>query len=56
MLLTRASLVPWTVCMYVGAAGVKLGSTAWTTQLTALQLFLQFPYVCHTGLEPQTSR
>ena len=31
--------------MYVGAAGVKLGSTAWTKELTALQLFLQFPYV-----------
>ena len=48
LLLTRLSLLPWTVCMYVGAAGVKLGSTAWTTQLTALQLFLQFPYVYAT--------
>ena len=42
--------------MYVGAAGVKLGSTAWTKELTALQLFLQFPYVRHTSLEPQVSR
>ena len=56
LILTRLSLVPWAVCMYVGAAGVKLGSTAWTKELTALQLFLQFPYVCHTGLEPQVRR